>query len=51
MLCCVAVISMFRIRDFSKLTQMSIRMLRYYDEAGLLNRPGEVQTPVLRKTQ
>ncbi|WP_425325125.1 MerR family transcriptional regulator [Paenibacillus dendritiformis] len=36
MLCCVAVISMFRIGEFSKLTQVSIRMLRYYDEVGLL---------------
>ena len=27
---------MFRIGDFSKLTQVSIRMLRYYDEVGLL---------------
>ncbi len=27
---------MFRIGEFSKLTQVSIRMLRYYDEAGLL---------------
>ena len=26
---------MFRIGDFSKLTRVSIRMLRYYDEAGL----------------
>ncbi|WP_374020100.1 MerR family DNA-binding transcriptional regulator [Paenibacillus thiaminolyticus] len=25
-----------RIGDFSKLTQVSIRMLRYYDEIGLL---------------
>lgn len=28
---------MFRIGEFSKLTQVSIRMLRYYDEMGLLN--------------
>ena len=27
---------MFKIGEFSKLTQVSIRMLRYYDEAGLL---------------
>lgn len=27
---------MFKIGDFSKLTQVSIRMLRYYDEMGLL---------------
>ena len=27
---------MFRIGEFSKLTQISIRMLRYYDEIGLL---------------
>lgn len=27
---------MFQIGEFSKLTQVSIRMLRYYDEAGLL---------------
>ncbi len=27
---------MFRIGEFSKLTQVSIRMLRYYDETGLL---------------
>ena len=26
---------MFRIGEFSKLTQISIRMLRYYDEVGL----------------
>lgn len=32
---------MFRIGEFSKLTQVSIRMLRYYDEAGLL-KPAEV---------
>lgn len=31
---------MFRIGEFSKLTQVSIRMLRYYDEAGLL-KPAE----------
>ncbi|WP_338125159.1 MerR family DNA-binding transcriptional regulator [Paenibacillus dendritiformis] len=36
MLCCIAVITMFRIGEFSKLTQVSIRMLRYYDEVGLL---------------
>lgn len=34
--CCVAVDTMFRIGEFSKLTQVSIRMLRYYDEVGLL---------------
>ena len=27
---------MFRIGEFSKLAQVSIRMLRYYDEVGLL---------------
>jgi len=32
---------MFRIGEFSKLTQVSIRMLRYYDEVGLLI-PAEV---------
>ena len=32
---------MFKIGEFSKLTQMSIRMLRYYDETGLL-KPAEV---------
>lgn len=32
---------MFKIGEFSKLTQVSIRMLRYYDEAGLL-KPAEV---------
>ena len=34
---------MFRIGEFSKLTQASIRMLRYYDEVGLL-KPAEVDT-------
>lgn len=32
---------MFRIGEFSKLTQVSIRMLRYYDEIGLL-KPAKV---------
>lgn len=32
---------MFKIGEFSKLTQVSIRMLRYYDEMGLL-KPKEV---------
>lgn len=32
---------MFRIGEFSKLTQVSVRMLRYYDETGLL-RPAEI---------
>jgi Predicted transcriptional regulators len=32
---------MFKIGEFSKLTQVSIRMLRYYDETGLL-KPAEV---------
>jgi len=32
---------MFKIGDFSKLTQVSIRMLRYYDEMGLL-KPAKV---------
>ncbi|MBP3888369.1 MAG: MerR family transcriptional regulator [Cellulosilyticum sp.] len=27
---------MFKIGEFSKITQVSIRMLRYYDEQGLL---------------
>jgi DNA-binding transcriptional MerR regulator len=31
---------MFRIGEFSKLTQVSVRMLRYYDETGLL-KPAE----------
>ncbi len=31
---------MFRIGEFSKLTQVSVRMLRYYDEMGLL-KPSE----------
>ncbi|MDO4273621.1 MAG: effector binding domain-containing protein [Eubacteriales bacterium] len=51
---------MFRIGEFSKLTQVSIRMLRYYDEASLL-KPAEThpwtgyrlysadQIPVLNK--
>ena len=51
---------MFRIGEFSKLTQVSIRMLRYYDEVGLL-KPEQVdpwtnyrmysveQIPVLNK--
>ena len=51
---------MFKIGEFSKLTQVSIRMLRYYDEAGLLQ-PAEIdkftnyrlysteQIPVLNK--
>ena len=32
---------MFKIGEFSKLTQVSIRMLRYYDEIGLL-KPAEI---------
>lgn len=32
---------MFRIGEFSRLTQVSIRMLRYYDETGLLH-PAQV---------
>ena len=32
---------MFRIGEFSRLTQVSVRMLRYYDEVGLLT-PAEV---------
>ncbi|EPY2272455.1 MerR family transcriptional regulator [Clostridium sporogenes] len=32
---------MFKIGEFSKLTQVSIRMLRYYDETGIL-KPAEV---------
>jgi len=51
---------MFKIGEFSKLTQVTIRMLRYYDEAGIL-KPAEVdpwtgyrmysveQIPVLNK--
>lgn len=34
---------MFRIGEFSKLTQVSVRMLRYYDETGLL-KPAEIDT-------
>jgi len=34
-------IIMFKIGEFSRLTQVSIRMLRYYDETGLL-KPTEV---------
>ncbi len=34
---------MFKIGEFSKLTQVSIRMLRYYDEVGLL-KPSRVDT-------
>ena len=32
---------MFRIGEFSKLTQVTIRMLRYYDEMGLL-KPSQI---------
>lgn len=32
---------MFRIGEFSKLTQVSVRMLRYYDEAGIL-KPAQI---------
>ena len=51
---------MFRIGEFSKLAQVSVRMLRYYDEMGLL-RPAAIdewtgyrmysasQIPVLNK--
>lgn len=51
---------MFKIGEFSKLTQVSVRMLRYYDESGLL-KPAETdrftgyrfysveQIPVLRR--
>lgn len=51
---------MFRIGEFSKLTQVSVRMLRYYDETGLL-KPAKIdawsgyrmysveQIPVLNK--
>ena len=34
---------MFKIGEFSKLTQVSIRMLRYYDEIGLL-KPANVDS-------
>lgn len=34
---------MFKIGEFSKLTQVSVRMLRYYDEMGLL-KPAEVDS-------
>jgi DNA-binding transcriptional MerR regulator len=34
---------MFKIGEFSKLTQVSIRMLRYYDETGLL-KPAEIDS-------
>lgn len=33
---CILEDFMFRIGEFSKLTQVSIRMLRYYDEMGIL---------------
>lgn len=39
--CCEREDTMFRIGEFSKLTQVSIRMLRYYDEKGLL-KPAEI---------
>ena len=32
---------MFRIGEFSKLTQVTIRMLRHYDDVGLL-KPAEI---------
>ena len=32
---------MFRIGEFSRLTQVTIRMLRYYDEMGLL-KPSQI---------
>jgi DNA-binding transcriptional MerR regulator len=32
---------MFKIGEFSKLSQVSVRMLRYYDEIGIL-KPAEV---------
>ena len=32
---------MFKIGEFSKLTQVSVRMLRYYEKAGLL-KPAEI---------
>lgn len=34
---------MFKIGEFSKLTQVSIRMLRYYDERNLLKPQGSIQ--------
>ena len=34
---------MFKIGEFSKLTQVSTRMLRYYDETGLL-KPAKVDS-------
>lgn len=34
---------MFKIGEFSKLTQVSVRMLRYYDETGLL-KPAKIDT-------
>lgn len=34
---------MFKIGEFSKLTQVSVRMLRYYDEAGLL-KPSQIDS-------
>ncbi|OBR92057.1 multidrug-efflux transporter 1 regulator [Clostridium ragsdalei P11] len=34
---------MFKIGDFSKLTMVSVRMLRYYDEAGLF-KPAQIDT-------
>lgn len=33
--------SMFKIGEFSKLTQVTIRMLRHYDETGLL-KPAQI---------
>ena len=40
-ICNIEVMRMFKIGEFSKLTQVSIRMLRYYDETGLL-KPAEI---------
>lgn len=34
---------MFKIGEFSKLTQVSTRMLRYYDETGLL-KPAKIDS-------
>ena len=40
---CILEDTMFKIGEFSKLTQVSIRMLRYYDEMGIF-KPEKVDT-------
>lgn len=37
---------MFKIGDFSKLTRVSVRMLRHYDEIGLLKPKAHGVKPV-----